>query len=256
MLERLRQAVVRNDNVFAVLMDAVRCCSLGQITHALFEVGGQYRREHVSRRASGLPDCARHAGRWSTLPDALPEALTPDALRKVRSEFACGALDPGQLVLVRELPARDAVRGPRRIRACVPPAWLLRRAGYGSREQSTVPLRTISSAGHPSDAGRSATRPIRFPGCCCITRVSAAGSPRSARRTTASGRPGRGRRRRRRCASSRAAWPRWDSGAATTSRSSATTARASTGRWPPPRRWAASRCRSTRTPWRRRWCTC
>ena len=44
MLERLRQAVVGNENVFAVLMDAVRCCSLGQITHALFEVGGQYRR--------------------------------------------------------------------------------------------------------------------------------------------------------------------------------------------------------------------
>jgi methylmalonyl-CoA mutase len=44
MLERLRQAVVRNENVFEVLMDAVRCCSLGQITHALFEVGGQYRR--------------------------------------------------------------------------------------------------------------------------------------------------------------------------------------------------------------------
>ena len=40
MLERLRFAVVRNENVFAVLMDAVRCCSLGQITHALFEVGG------------------------------------------------------------------------------------------------------------------------------------------------------------------------------------------------------------------------
>jgi methylmalonyl-CoA mutase len=34
----------RQRNVFAVLMDAVRCCSLGQITHALFEVGGQYRR--------------------------------------------------------------------------------------------------------------------------------------------------------------------------------------------------------------------
>jgi len=30
--------------VFEVLMDAVRCCSLGQITQALFEVGGQYRR--------------------------------------------------------------------------------------------------------------------------------------------------------------------------------------------------------------------
>jgi methylmalonyl-CoA mutase len=44
MLDRLRQAVIRDDNVFEVLMDAVRVCSLGQITHALFEVGGQYRR--------------------------------------------------------------------------------------------------------------------------------------------------------------------------------------------------------------------
>ena len=44
MLVRLRDAVIRNENVFAVLMDAVRCCSLGQITNALFEVGGQYRR--------------------------------------------------------------------------------------------------------------------------------------------------------------------------------------------------------------------
>ena len=44
MLERLRQAVVRDENVFEVLMEAVRVCSLGQITHALFEVGGQYRR--------------------------------------------------------------------------------------------------------------------------------------------------------------------------------------------------------------------
>ena len=44
MLERLKQAVIANANVFDVLMDAVRCCSLGQITSALFEVGGQYRR--------------------------------------------------------------------------------------------------------------------------------------------------------------------------------------------------------------------
>jgi methylmalonyl-CoA mutase len=44
MLERLRQAVIKDENVFAILMDAVRVCSLGQITHALFEVGGQYRR--------------------------------------------------------------------------------------------------------------------------------------------------------------------------------------------------------------------
>ena len=44
MLERLREAVRRDDNVFEVLMDAVRVCSLGQITQALFEVGGKYRR--------------------------------------------------------------------------------------------------------------------------------------------------------------------------------------------------------------------
>jgi isobutyryl-CoA mutase len=43
-LERLRRAVIDDHNVFAVLMDAVRVCSLGQISHALFEVGGQYRR--------------------------------------------------------------------------------------------------------------------------------------------------------------------------------------------------------------------
>lgn len=44
MLQRLRQAVIENRNVFEVLMDAVQVCSLGQITTALFEVGGQYRR--------------------------------------------------------------------------------------------------------------------------------------------------------------------------------------------------------------------
>ncbi|MDZ7854978.1 fused isobutyryl-CoA mutase/GTPase IcmF [Sphaerotilus sp.] len=44
MLKRLQQAVIDNANVFEVLMDAVRVCSLGQITSALFEVGGQYRR--------------------------------------------------------------------------------------------------------------------------------------------------------------------------------------------------------------------
>ena len=44
MLQRLKQAVIENGNVFEVLMQAVRVCSLGQITSALFEVGGQYRR--------------------------------------------------------------------------------------------------------------------------------------------------------------------------------------------------------------------
>jgi methylmalonyl-CoA mutase len=40
MLARLQQAVIDNQNVFEVLVDAVRWCSLGQITNALFEVGG------------------------------------------------------------------------------------------------------------------------------------------------------------------------------------------------------------------------
>ncbi|WP_043817579.1 methylmalonyl-CoA mutase family protein, partial [Rubrivivax gelatinosus] len=44
MLRRLQQAVIADANVFEVLMEAVRVCSLGQITAALFEVGGQYRR--------------------------------------------------------------------------------------------------------------------------------------------------------------------------------------------------------------------
>jgi methylmalonyl-CoA mutase len=44
MLKTLQKAVIENQNVFEVLMDAVRVCSLGQITNALFEVGGQYRR--------------------------------------------------------------------------------------------------------------------------------------------------------------------------------------------------------------------
>ncbi len=44
MLRRLQQAVIEDRNVFDVLMTAVQVCSLGQITNALFEVGGQYRR--------------------------------------------------------------------------------------------------------------------------------------------------------------------------------------------------------------------
>ena len=44
MLKQLQDAVRRGDNGFELLMDAVRCCSLGQITNALFDVGGQYRR--------------------------------------------------------------------------------------------------------------------------------------------------------------------------------------------------------------------
>src|SRR3984893_14710296 len=43
-LQRLQRAVIDDQYVFAVLMDAFGVCSLGKITHALFEVGGQYRR--------------------------------------------------------------------------------------------------------------------------------------------------------------------------------------------------------------------
>ncbi|MBF0503005.1 MAG: methylmalonyl-CoA mutase family protein [Candidatus Riflebacteria bacterium] len=43
-LTSLRQVVLNNGNIFAELLNSARYCSLGQITHALFEVGGQYRR--------------------------------------------------------------------------------------------------------------------------------------------------------------------------------------------------------------------
>lgn len=44
MLERLKHVAVHNGNIFAELMETVKHCSLGQITYALYEVGGQYRR--------------------------------------------------------------------------------------------------------------------------------------------------------------------------------------------------------------------
>src|SRR5690554_1461077 len=43
-LERLKQVALNHGNIFAELMHTVRYASLGQITHALYEVGGQYRR--------------------------------------------------------------------------------------------------------------------------------------------------------------------------------------------------------------------
>jgi isobutyryl-CoA mutase len=43
-LNNLRQVAINNGNLFAELMETVKYCSLGQITHALYEVGGQYRR--------------------------------------------------------------------------------------------------------------------------------------------------------------------------------------------------------------------
>ncbi|MFY0650940.1 MAG: methylmalonyl-CoA mutase family protein [Cyclobacteriaceae bacterium] len=44
MLERLQEKAIQNENIFKELMETVKYCSLGQITNALFEVGGQYRR--------------------------------------------------------------------------------------------------------------------------------------------------------------------------------------------------------------------
>jgi len=40
----LQEAAIKNQNIFEKLMEATKVCSLGQITNALFEVGGQYRR--------------------------------------------------------------------------------------------------------------------------------------------------------------------------------------------------------------------
>jgi methylmalonyl-CoA mutase len=44
MLKKLQQVAINNGNLFEELMETVKYCSLGQITHALYEVGGQYRR--------------------------------------------------------------------------------------------------------------------------------------------------------------------------------------------------------------------
>ena len=44
MLKRLQETAINNSNLFAELMETVKYCSLGEITHALYEVGGEYRR--------------------------------------------------------------------------------------------------------------------------------------------------------------------------------------------------------------------
>lgn len=43
-LDKLKEAAVKNENIFEQLMDTVKYCSLGEITNALYDVGGQYRR--------------------------------------------------------------------------------------------------------------------------------------------------------------------------------------------------------------------
>ena len=43
-LQKLKECAASNGNVFESMMEATKVCSIGQITNALFEVGGQYRR--------------------------------------------------------------------------------------------------------------------------------------------------------------------------------------------------------------------
>ena len=43
-LQLIQNAAINQENIFEVLMEACKHCSIGQITTALFEVGGQYRR--------------------------------------------------------------------------------------------------------------------------------------------------------------------------------------------------------------------
>jgi methylmalonyl-CoA mutase len=43
-LRHIQEEAIKNNNIFEGLMEACKVCSLGQITSALFEVGGQYRR--------------------------------------------------------------------------------------------------------------------------------------------------------------------------------------------------------------------
>ena len=43
-LESVQRAALEGGNVFAALMEACKVCTLGQLSHALYEVGGQYRR--------------------------------------------------------------------------------------------------------------------------------------------------------------------------------------------------------------------
>ncbi len=44
MLEKLKLSALKNENTFEVLMEAVKFCSIGQITELLYTVGGKYRR--------------------------------------------------------------------------------------------------------------------------------------------------------------------------------------------------------------------
>ncbi|OGA31686.1 MAG: hypothetical protein A3G80_09170 [Betaproteobacteria bacterium RIFCSPLOWO2_12_FULL_62_13b] len=82
MLARLQQAVIANQNLFEVLVDAVRCCSLGQITNALFEVGGST--EGACSPAFARPDGDRAQGR----PGGCADTISRQAMSiELRTEF-------------------------------------------------------------------------------------------------------------------------------------------------------------------------
>ena len=44
LLQRLQTAAINHENIFELMMDACKVCSLGQIVNSLFDAGGQYRR--------------------------------------------------------------------------------------------------------------------------------------------------------------------------------------------------------------------
>ena len=44
LLRKVQEIAIQNQNIFEILLEAAKVCSIGQITNALFEVGGQYRR--------------------------------------------------------------------------------------------------------------------------------------------------------------------------------------------------------------------
>jgi len=44
MLKMMAKGTINNENIFEILMEACKICSLGEITSKLFDVGGQYRR--------------------------------------------------------------------------------------------------------------------------------------------------------------------------------------------------------------------
>ena len=84
-LARLQEAALAGENVFAVLMDAVRSCSLGEITDALFEVGGRYRRNVY---AGGSGPSTRYVNRRPACESTTRLVIFPGATRRQRETAA------------------------------------------------------------------------------------------------------------------------------------------------------------------------